>query len=189
MGLRRLVQKSYFFSILRCLTILALSIAFCCPETFADTPSKTDCKQWDDRYLGMFSIAVGAALVIPTVTYTIFLGLAGRFWVFASSSGRYISTFVFSVFITALSSYIGTALLQKGMIGEISYLDCANVPFGAEGLFGGMLGPNIAFIGQIPNIIASLCIASILGNGVIDSIVFALGKVRGSYAQVRERQI
>lgn len=188
MELRGFLKSRYLFLLALCFSFTVLS-TFCSLDVFAYAPSKTDCKQWDDRYLGMFSIAVGAALVIPTVTYTIFLGLAGRFWVFASSSGRYVSTFVFSVFITALSSYIGTALLQKGIVGEINYLDCANVPFGAEGLFGGLLGANIAFIGQIPNIIAALCITSILGNGIIDSIVFALGKFRGSYAQVRERQI
>lgn len=118
------------------------------------SPSRTQCKQWDDTYLSAFQTAFGVCGV-ATLVLAIFAGLLGRrFWIAAAPRLRILVmailvVLVVEIGIVALPWMIGFGWFWFSAI-DTSYFDCIPMRFGAQGLFAGLIGPGVAAIAQWP---------------------------------------
>lgn len=134
-----------------------------------NSPTKTQCKQWDDAYLATFNIAI---MVLPFVVILccIILPLfAGKItWLLTAPFNRilvitisWLALFFFFVVLWPRLFGFGNFLLSGT---DPRYVNCVSVQFGAEGFFGGLLGRGVAAAGQFFLETVLLIGASIIGG-------------------------
>jgi hypothetical protein len=131
-------------------------------------PSNTQCKQWDDAFVGAFEAGFWACLAV-SLLLGLFIGFLGRlFWLAAAPRIRILvaTCLVFSaiaVAIVALPWMMGFGWLWFSGVGE-GYFDCQDRNFGAKGLFGGLVGAGVAALAQWPALLGLLALAAIAGG-------------------------
>lgn len=142
------------------------------------TPSRTQCKQWDDSYLFLFNFFLLAGLFLPVALNTLLPPVLGRrIWFLTSPRLRvlYMSLIVAVILATvfvALPFVVGFgSFIFSGV--DRSYLGCETLKFGGAGLLFGLVGSGIAAIAQWPAVLALLMGACIVG-GLIASVVSAV---------------
>lgn len=137
----------------------------------SDTPTNTQCKQWDDTFATVFQWSVFATL-IGTFVSSLSSGMVfGRFsWFFAGPWRRIV--FVTLVVITIMLFAVPLApLLLPWLLGHAwfsgvspSYLNCADLRFGATGLLWGLEKPGVAAVAQLPTLGIVLAASGFIGG-------------------------
>lgn len=141
----------------------------------ASAPSKTACKGWDNAFLTTFHMVLVLVLV---GTFVLSLGLpllVGRlFWWITASRARILWITVAVLSLSVLGVVVYPRLVGLGNFGYSGvnprYLECEGMQFGAAGLFGGLIGRDVAAISQWPAMIAFL-IAGALAGGLLSFLV------------------
>lgn len=175
---------------LRFLTaIFLLSMAAGSALGQAAPPSRTACKGWDNAFLTTFHTAFVLVLAGTCVLGLITPLLIGRFfwWVTASRARiLWITIAVLSLSVLGVIVYPRVAGLGNfGYSGINSkYLECAGTQFGAAGLFGGLLGRDVAAISQWPAMLMLLCAAALVGGLLAFFVSEALVKSIGITSKV-----
>jgi hypothetical protein len=129
-------------------------------------PSRTQCKQWDDAYIGAFQMAL-VACAVATLVLALLSGLVGRrFWPAAAPRLRiFIVAFLvlLSVWtgIVALPWVAGFGLLWFSAI-DTAYFNCIPLSFGAQGFLAGLIGPGVAAVAQWPTMTYLLLIPTVV---------------------------
>lgn len=124
--------------------------------------TRTQCKQWDDAYLGAFSTGFWVC-GIATLVLALLAGFLGRVsWTAAAPRLR--------ILVVALATVV---LVELGLIAlpwtagfgwlwfsaiDTAYFDCIPKSFGAEGFFGGLIGSGVAAVAQWPTMVFLLMI-------------------------------
>lgn len=155
--------------------LLALLITACQDASLGDpqlaqrlaTVTQTQCKQWDDGMLALFTIAMAICLG-ASAALAPFLGVLGRrFWFFTAPKRRTIVVSVVLLVLAILTVPLGpwTVGLGWGWLGNIDpyYFGCTAKAFGAEGLLFGLISPGQAAISQWPMMIVLLIVAAGVG--------------------------
>jgi hypothetical protein len=125
-------------------------------------PSRTQCRQWDDAYLGAFDTGFWVC-GIATLVLALLAGLLGRVsWPAAAPRLRLLFVAVFVVLLIevgliALPWTLGFGWLWFSAI-DTNYFDCIPRSFGAQGFFGGLIGAGVAAVAQWPTMIFLLMI-------------------------------
>ncbi|HWW77799.1 MAG TPA: hypothetical protein VNZ44_20510 [Pyrinomonadaceae bacterium] len=160
----------------------------------AAAPSKTACKGWDNAFLTTFHMAFAFVFI---GAFALSLGaplLAGRlFWWITASRARILwitlGVLLLSVFgVVVYPRFVGLGNLGFSGVSQ-RYLDCEGTQFGAAGLFGGLIGHDVAAISQWPAMTALLAVAALAGGAlsfvVSETLVKSIGitsKVSGGEA-------
>lgn len=128
----------------------------------AASPTRTQCKQWDDAYLGAFDTGF-LVCGIATLILALLAGLLGRLaWPAAAPRLRILGVAVGVVLLVELGLILlpwtfGFGWLWFSAI-DTTYFDCIPKSFGAEGFFGGWIGSGVAAVAQWPTMIYLLMI-------------------------------
>lgn len=157
---------------------VALFVLACAAFAFgqsAATPTRTQCKQWDDSYLFLMNLFLVGGVLLPLVLSLSLPPLLGkRVWPLTLPRARILAiSSLLAVFLTA--AFLGVPYLF-GFGGVLfsgvdpAYLYCQTMNFGATGLLFGLLGPGVAALSQWLTVLALLAIACTLG-GVITLLV------------------
>jgi hypothetical protein len=140
---------------------------FVCTDAFAQllsSPSRTLCRQWDDVYLSAFETSL-VVCTVATLVLGLLAGLLGRWsWIAAAPRLRILVTGLLVVTlvelgIVALPWIVGFGWLWFSAI-DTRYFDCIPVRFGAQGLFRGLIGSDVAAIEQWPTLTYLLLLAA-----------------------------
>lgn len=128
----------------------------------ASSPTRTQCKQWDDAYLGAFNTGFWVC-GIATLVLALLAGLLGRVsWTAAAPRFRILVVAVGVVLLVELGLIILPWTLGFGWLWfsaiDTTYFDCIPKSFGAEGFFGGLIGSGVAAVVQWPTMIFLLMI-------------------------------
>jgi hypothetical protein len=132
------------------------------------SPSNTQCRQWDDAFVGVFEAGfwacAGGSLLLGLL-----IGFLGRlFWLAAAPRLR--------ILVAACLAFgvIGTAIIALPWVGGFGrlwfsgvsegYRDCLDRSFGATGLFGGLIGQGVAGLAQWPALLGLLALAALVGG-------------------------
>lgn len=155
----------------------------------ASAPTKTACKGWDNAFLTTFHTAF-VLVLIGTCLLGLFLPLlAGHiFWWVTASRARIVRITMGMLAASILGVIIYPRFIGLGNFGYSGinprYLDCEGIQFGASGLFGGLLGRDVAAISQWPAMLALLCIGAVSGGILAFLISEALVKALGVTSKV-----
>lgn len=175
----RCIASMSKFSIWRYMASLALS-SIISLNTFSqsvNSPTKTQCKQWDDAYLATFNIAFLSLPFIIILFCIILPPLFGRLFWFVTSPYHRILVITLGFFIMFFSFVV----LWPKVFGfgnffgtDPRYINCEAMQFGAEGLFGGLLGRGVPAVAQFFLETILLFITSIIGGlvAVLLSFIF-----------------
>jgi hypothetical protein len=152
------------------------------------SPTRTQCKQWDDAFLAVFH---NALWIVPLLTILLGLGIGfvGRFCCWWATDPR-LRILVATLFVLALSCGVAVGLWtlgpNHGWFGvDPGYLDCQTVRFDAEGLLGGVIGRGIPAIAQWQTIIILLLGVFVLGGLLALGINKALTRFFGMRSKIR----
>lgn len=151
--------------------------------------SKTACKGWDNAFLTTFHTAFVLVLVGTCLLGLVFPLLIGRFFWWATASRARILWITLAILIFSVVSvviyprFVGLGGLGYSGINQ-RYLECEGVQFGASGLFGGLIGREVAAISQWPAMATALLIAAVVGGGLAFFISEALVKSLGITSKV-----
>ena len=153
----------------RLLGILII-ILFLISNTLAQpaSPTRTDCKQWDDAFLALFEYALWGTLLV-TFFVSLLAGAIGKyFWLFTAPRMRIIVMTVAVLMMVILGVALGPWVVGLGHLwfGGVDprYFDCETVAFSGDGLLGGMIGAGVAAIAQWPIMTLALAFAAMMGG-------------------------
>jgi hypothetical protein len=157
----------------------------------ATLPSRTECKQWDDAYLGIFWAIFWLTLLMIGVLNVILPPLVGRYAWWATAPRRRILWITLVGLLLGIFAAIvwpqalGFGWLFFSAIGE-RYPDCVNVTqFDADGLLLGLVGGNVAAIALWPHMLLLFMIGAL----ITAACVFGLSELRvryfGPYTRVK----
>jgi len=151
------------------------------------SPSRTQCKQWDDAFLSLFNWAVvGSSLI--TLALSLMSGFLGRvFWIAAAPYKRIVVVGLTCLLAVTVGIPFGPWVFGLGRLwfGGVDpmYFDCAGIQFGANGLLGGIISPGIPAVTQWPVMLLALSGSTVLGGfiaGAISGLINARIGVRSS---------
>lgn len=125
-------------------------------------PSRTQCKQWDDAYIGAFDTGFWVC-GLATLVLALTVGLLGRIsWTAAAPRLRILVVAVVVTIFVELGLVVLPWTLGFGWLWfssiDTSYFDCIPMSFGAEGFFSGLVGAGVAAIAQWPTMVFLLMI-------------------------------
>lgn len=152
-------------------------------------PSKTACKGWDNAFLTTFHMVFALVLVGTFVLSLSVPLLAGRlFWWITASRSRILWITLAVLVASVLGVVVYPRFVGLGNFGYSGvnprYLDCEGMQFGAAGLFGGLIGRDVAAITQWPAMIAFLIGAALIGGLLAFLVSEALVKSMGITSKV-----
>lgn len=153
----------------------------------ASSPTRTQCKQWDDAYLGAFDTGFWVC-GIATLLLALLTGLLGRVsWTAAAPWLRILVTAVVVVLLVELGLILlpwtfGFGWLWFSAI-DTMYFDCIPRSFGAEGFFGGLIGSGVAAVAQWPTMIYLLMIPA----AVAGLLAWLLSELSARFLGLRRR--
>jgi hypothetical protein len=184
--------KRFAAIIWRCLTCafiwLLLSIDALGQGT-TTAPSKTACKGWDNAFLTTFHTAFALVLLGTFVLGLALPLLIGRYFWWATASRARILWITLGILIV---SVLGVVVYPRfiGLGGFVysgvnpRYPECAGMQFGASGLFGGLIGRDVAAISQWPAMAIFLFGAAVGGGGLAFLVSEVLVKSLGITSKV-----
>jgi len=129
------------------------------------SPTRTQCKQWDDAYLSTFQTGLTVCAVATLILPFLFGLLVGRLsWIAAAPRLRIVVVGLVVVLlvelgVVALPWMVGFGWLWFSPI-ETRYFDCIPLQFGAQGLFRGLMGAGVAAVAQWPTLTYLLLLAA-----------------------------
>lgn len=138
----------------------------------SSSPTRTQCKQWDDAYLGAFTTGFWMC-GIATLVLALLAGLLGRLaWLAAAPRLRILIVALVVVTLVEVGLILLPWTLGFGWLWfsaiDTTYFDCIPKSFGAEGFFAvphpsntpptGLIGSGVAAIAQWPTMIYLLMI-------------------------------
>jgi hypothetical protein len=141
----------------------------------SSSPTRTQCKQWDDAYLGAFTTGFWVC-GIATLVLALVAGLLGRLsWTAAAPRLRILIVALAVVVLVEVGLILLPWTLGFGWLWfsaiDTTYFDCIPKSFGAEGFFAvphppntpptGLIGPGVAAIAQWPTMIYLLMIPAV----------------------------
>lgn len=145
------------------------------------SPTRTQCKQWDDAFLSVFNIGFVVVLILTALSFTGLLGRLGRFW-WAATAPRWriflVSAFIFVLAVILIPLGPQVVGLGKWWFSGVDpqYVECKTMRFGAEGLLGGQIGEGVAAIAQPYGMIILYLGAASLGGIIAWRISDVLSK-------------
>jgi hypothetical protein len=157
------------------------------------SPTRTQCKQWDDAFLTVFH---NALWIVPLLTIFLSLGFGfflGRFYWWAANPWWRILWVTLFFLVVSCGVTVGLWTLGPNhwwfnwLFSGVDpgYLDCQTVRFDAEGLLGGVIGRGIPAIAQWKTIIILLWGASVLGGLLALGISKVLTRFFGMQSKIR----
>jgi hypothetical protein len=180
----RLIKLPIFF-------LLMMAISSQAWSQTANLPSRTECKQWDDAYLGKFWAFLGLTLLLIGVLNVILPPLLGRFYWWATSPRWRIlwitlGVLLLGIFVViVLPQALGFGWLLFSDIGA-RYPECANVTqFDAEGLLFGLVGRNVVAVALWPYMLLFFLIGTLITSGIVFWMSAAYVRYFGSYTRVK----
>jgi len=190
--LYRMANRRAYYSVMRIGGLVLMGLV-CLVNVYGQssaTPSRTQCKQWDDSYLLLFNFFIVAGLLLPVALNTLLPPVLGRrVWFLASPRMRvlYISLIVAGILATvfvALPFVVGFGRLIFSGVDQ-AYFGCETLKFGATGLLFGLVGSGIAAISQWPAVLALLLASCVLGGLIAFLVSGILVKTVGLPSRVR----
>lgn len=115
----------------------------------------TNCKQWDDAYLDIFTVGF-VLTVVGTLVCSALIGLLGRFWWWCAAPRLRIVVVALLMFAIAeaavviLPWVVGFGILWFTAIDQRYFAECLTREFGAQGLLNGLIGAGAAAVTQWP---------------------------------------
>lgn len=157
----------------------------------ATTPTRTQCRQWDDAFIATFNIAFWVTLFLTLLCSLLIPPLCGRFyWWLTRPLLRVVWISLIFLGISSLAVIVWPYSVGLGWLWfngvDPKYLDCESVQFGASGLFDGLMGRGIAAIALWPVMFACLLIAAIVGGGLAIGTSKIMCRFRGIGSRVKE---
>jgi hypothetical protein len=128
------------------------------------SPTRTQCKQWDDAYLSTFQTGL-VVCAVATLVLALLVGLLGRWsWIAAAPRLRIVMVallvgLVVEVGIVATPWMVGFGWLWFSAV-DTAYFNCIPMRFGAQGILKGLIGPDVAAVAQWPTLIYLLLSAA-----------------------------
>lgn len=155
----------------------------------ATTPTKTLCKTWDTAFLGTYNVTLIALLLIPLAAWFVVTLVPFRGW------------WRTRPLLRALWPTLGLLLLVVG--GTVAwpwvfgfdapwfagtgsnYMECRQIPFNAQGLFGGRIGAGVAAISQWPLMVCFQLLAVAIGFFLVWVVCRFSAAIVGARARAR----
>ena len=165
---------------MRCLVLaVGLTLLLACPilgqapvptAGAIRTPNQNECRQGDRTLVAIFHTGLLIAVLAPLLMNFVLAPLGRRFWLFAKPMRRIpLLSLITLLFVLAIGP--GSPWLLGPGTGWLasmpqSYLACADVNFGASGIFFGLVGKNQAAIALWLPMTLILIAATLVGCGI-----------------------
>jgi hypothetical protein len=167
------VVKMMLTAVAKQLAALALVLLFNVANAWGQTgasPSRTECKQWDDAFLTVFNWTFWGTIGVTCILGLLAGSLGRILWPATAPRLRIIVINFLWLLLVTLGVAAGPWIVGLGhyWFGGVDprYLDCTTVQFNAGGLFEGIIGSGVAAVANWPLMIAAFFIASFLGTAV-----------------------